>query len=416
MTLWNPVWKVTIGGVEYTDYVLANLTATSGRTNIYEQAQAGYCNLSLYNVTQSAVNININDAVAVELKDSTGAFQPIFGGTVVDVTIGVTSAGSILVNQTIEILALGALSRLQKALTNGVLSKDFDGNQIEAILTDLLINNWNEVPAAITWATYTPATTTWATAENTGLGEIDTPGDYELAARSSSRTDVYSLVSALATSGLGYIYEDALGRISYADASHRTSYLAANGYVEVDAAHAIASGLRITYRAGDVRNSITVKYGATSSSEKSATDPTSIATYGQLAQIITTTLHNASDAEDQADFYLALRANPYPMLTSITFELASPELDDADRDALINIFMGLPLRIYNLPANMSSSAYQGFVEGWQISAGYNQVSVTALLSPLAYSLQAMEWNEVGALEQWNTISGILEWQNAIVVA
>jgi len=39
-----------------------------------------------------------------------------------------------------------------------------------------------------------------------------------------------------------------------------------------------------------------------------------------------------------------------------------------------------------------------------------------LLSPLAYSLQAMEWNEVGALEQWNTISGTLEWQNAIVVA
>jgi hypothetical protein len=416
MTLWNPVWKVTIGGVEYTDYVLANLTATSGRTNIYDQAQAGYCNLSLYNVTQSAVNIDINDAVAIELKDSTGAFVPIFGGSVVDVTIGVTSAGSILVNQTIEILALGALSRLQKALTNGVLSKAFDGTQIKAVLSDLLYNTWSEVPAALTWATYTPATTTWANAENTGLGTIDTPGEYELAARSSSRTDAYSLVAALATSGLGYIYEDAQGRISYADASHRTSYLAANGYIELDAAQAIASGLRITYRAGDVRNSITVKYGATSSSEQSATDPTSIATYGQLAQIITTTLHNSADATAQANFYLALRANPYPMLTSITFELASPELDDTDRDALINIFMGLPLRIYNLPANMAAGAYQGFVEGWQISAGYNQISVTALLSPLSYSLQAQSWDEVSVSEAWNTISGTLEWQNAIIVA
>jgi hypothetical protein len=65
---------------------------------------------------------------------------------------------------------------------------------------------------------------------------------------------------------------------------------------------------------------------------------------------------------------------------------------------------------------MSASAYQGFVEGWQISAGYNQVSVTALLSPLAYSLQAMSWDEVSAAEAWNTISGILEWQNAIIVA
>lgn len=416
MTLWNPVWRVIIGGVEYTDYVLANLTATSGRTNIYEQAQAGYCNLSMYNVTQSQVSIAINDGLTIELKDSTGAFVPIFGGSVVDVTIGVTSAGSVLVNETIEVMALGALSRLQKSLTNGVLSKDFDGNQIQTILSDLLENNWSEVPAAITWATYTPATTTWATAENTGLGEIDTPGDYELAARSSSRTDVYSLVSALATSGLGYIYEDAQGRISYADSTHRTAYLATNGYRELDAAQAIASGLRISFRAGDVRNSITIKYGATSSSEQSATDPASISTYGQLAQIITTTLHNAADATAQANFYLGLRANPYPMLTSITFELASPELDDSDRDALINIFMGLPLRISNLPQNMSSSTYQGFVEGWQFTAGYNQISVTALLSPLAFSLQAMEWREVSALEKWNTISGTLDWSEAIVVA
>jgi hypothetical protein len=78
--------------------------------------------------------------------------------------------------------------------------------------------------------------------------------------------------------------------------------------------------------------------------------------------------------------------------------------------------MGLPLRISNLPQNMSSSTYQGFVEGWQFTAGYNQISVTALLSPLAFSLQAMEWREVSALEQWNTISGTLDWSEAIVVA
>jgi hypothetical protein len=48
-------------------------------------------------------------------------------------------------------------------------------------LEDLLVNNWGEVPAALTWATYTPATQTWADAENTGLGEIDRPGNYELA-------------------------------------------------------------------------------------------------------------------------------------------------------------------------------------------------------------------------------------------
>lgn len=415
MTVFNPIWYVAIDGVEYTNFVLSNLTATSGRSNIYEQAQAGYCTLSLYNVLQSNVDININDSVTIQLKNSAGTFIPIFGGSVVDVTIGVAASGSVGISQQINIIAVGALARLQKALTNGVISKEFDGDQILDVLTDLLVNNWSEVAPSVQWNTYDP-TTTWATAENTGLGEIDTPGTYELAARTSSRIDVYSLVSALATSGLGYIYESATGAISYADSSHRSIYLATYGYTDVSAAQSIATGLQIVTRAGDIRNSVTIKYDATSSSEKSATDPLSISTYGQLASIVTTTLHNAADAQDQADFYLGLRANPYPMLTSITFELTNPEIDDSDRDALISIFMGLPLRIADLPLNMSAGTYLGFVEGWQFSASYNTVSVTALLSPLAFSLQAMQWDEVSIAEQWNTISGSLEWQDAIVVA
>jgi hypothetical protein len=415
MTIFNPIWYVAINGIEYTDFVLANLSATSGRTNVYEQAQAGYCNLSLYNVSQSNVSININDTVTIQLKDSSGTFVPIFGGSVVDVTIGVTAAGSVGISQQITILAVGALARLQKSLTDGILPKEFDGDQILDVLTDLLVNNWSEVAPSVKWNTYDP-TETWANAENTGLGEIDTPGTYELAARTSSRTDVYSLVAGLATSGLGYIYESGTGAISYADSSHRSIYLATNGYTDVSAAEGIAANLEIVTRAGDIRNSVTVKYDATSSSETSADDPLSISKYGQLASIVTTTLHNAADAEDQADFYLALRANPFPMLTSITFELTNPEIDDADRDALISIFMGLPLRIADLPLNMSSGTYLGFVEGWQFSANFNTVSVTALLSPLAFSLQAMQWDEVPIAELWNTISGSLEWQDAIVVA
>jgi len=104
------------------------------------------------------------------------------------------------------------------------------------------------------------------------------------------------------------------------------------------------------------------------------------------------------------------------MMNAITFELTNPELDDADRDAMISIFMGLPLRISNLPLNMSAGTYAGFVEGWTFRAAYNSVSVTALLSPLAYSLQALRWEQVPIAESWNTISGSLEWQDATVVA
>ena len=415
MTVFNPVWRVKIQGVEYTTYTLANLTITSGRNNIYQQAQAGYCNLELLNLTQAIVNININDSVTIELKDSTNVYVPIFGGTVVDFGVEIITAGSVGINQVLKVTALGALSRLPKALTDGTLVQDFDGDQIYHILQDLLLNNWGEVPAALQWQTYDP-TETWANAQNVGLGEIDRPGNYELAQRASDRTDIYSLVSALATSGLGYIYEDASGLISYASSTHRSTYLAINGYTDLTANQALFNGLKIETRAGDVRNDVTLKYNTNSNNEVSAEDINSIDTYGRLAQVISTTVKHQADAQDQADFYLTLRATPKANFTSITYQLTNPELDDADRDSLINVFMGLPLRISDLPPNMASGTFLGFVEGWSFKAAYNEISITLNLSPISYSLQAMKWLDVSIAESWNTISGVLTWETALVVA
>jgi hypothetical protein len=415
MSVFNPIWRVRIGGIEYTNFALANLSITSGRTNIYEQANAGYVNLQLINLDQSIVDIEINDAVSIELQDSTNTFVPIFGGTVVEFDINIAASGVVALNQSVSITALGALSRLPKSLTDGVLVKDFDGDQIYSVLSDLLLNTWNEVPVALQWNTYEP-TTTWANAENLGLGEIDRPGEYELAKRNASTIDVYSLVSALATSGLGYIYENAQGQISYAAALHRSIYLATNGYTDVSAAQAIANSLSIQTRSGDIRNDITLKYKENSTLEVTDSDAASILAYGPLAQIITTTIENQTDAEDQAAFYLGLRSYPQANFRQITFELTNPEIDDSDRDSLINIFMGLPLRITDLPLNMAAGTYLGFVEGWTWRAAYNTVSVTAILSPLAFSLQAMQWQDVAIAEQWNTISGSLNWAEALVVA
>jgi hypothetical protein len=417
MSDWSPVWKVELDGVEYTDAVLANLTIRSGRTNIYEQAQAGYVNLQLLDINQVAIPVAINSTIGVSIKDSTNTFVPIFGGNVVDIGLEVRDVGNTAFTQTYSITALGALSRLPKFIYTDALARDFDGDQIFEVLSAVLFQTWAEVPGALTWATYDPAVT-WAQAGNTGIGDIDRPGNYDLAARGSGTgaIDAYSLVSALATSGLGYIYEDAQGRIGYADSTHRTVYLSANGYVDLDASHARAAGLRIETRVGDVRNAITIKYGANSNNEVSASDPVSISEYGNLAQIITTTLHDAGDASDQADFYLELRANPQPIFSEITFDLTSPKVDDSDRDNLIKVFMGEAIALQNLPLNMNSGTFQGFVEGWSFQASYNQLSVTLLLTPLSYSLQAMRWNDVPITESWASVSPTLEWQYATIVA
>lgn len=411
MSIWTPVWSVTIDGTEYKNVTLSNLSIGSGRTDIYSQAIAGYCNLTMINTNGASITVNVNSSVSVKVNNSSGTPVAIFGGYVTDVIVGVQSGGSIGITQTIQITALGALSRLPKVLTQGVLAKDLDGVQIRTILEQALFAQWNAVPASLYWNAVDP-TLTWANAYNTGLGEVDT-GNYELASRSADTIDIYSLVASLATSGLGYLYENSSGQISYADSSHRSVYLTANGYVDVSANNAFANVLETATRVGDVRNTVTINYN--NGGQASASDTQSIALYGTLAQNIDTTLHNAADATSQANFYLTLRAYPRANFNQISFPLGNPEIDDADRNSLLNVFMGMPVNITDLPVNMGSS-FQGFVEGWQFQAGIKSLTVSLYLTPIEYSLQAFRWQNVPVAETWYTLDPTLIWLDATVVA
>ena len=144
-------------------------------------------------------------------------------------------------------------------------------------------------------------------------------------------------------------------------------------------------------------------------------DPASISLYGLMAQNITTSIEHAADAASQAAFYLSLRAYPQALLESITYQLQNPNIDSADRDSLLGVFMGMPINLDGLPSNMGLN-YQGFVEGWSWQASFNGLAIQLLLSPIAYSLDAFRWNSVPASETWNTISPTLTWLEATVVA
>jgi hypothetical protein len=413
MTAWTPDWAVEVNGLgDITDLVIANLTITSGRSDIYSQPVAGYCRFTILNLNQSATGFDVNDSVVIKVKDSSGVYIPLFGGDVTDIDIEVQT-GEPAITQAITVTALGALAKLPKTLTQGVLSKDFDGDQIYEILSQVLFANWNAVPAALEWVNY-DATTTWENAENSGLGEIDRPGDYELTARSAETTDIYSLVSSLARSGLGYIFEDSSGRIGYADSTHRSQYLADNGYAFVDGGWAYAAGIATSRRLGDLRNEVTITYK--NNAQETASDLASIATYGYQAENILTSIENQADAESQAAFYLEIRAYPQDQFKSITFPMTNSNIPDASRDQAFNIFMGLPLDIEDLPLNIAGGRYQGFVEGWTWTSRFNALDLTVIVSPVAFSLQAFRWNSVPITETWNTISPTLDWNNATIVA
>jgi len=412
MTAYTPAYKVLVDNVEVTDVTIANLVITSGRTDINVQPVAGYCQIQLINFNNSSYNFTVGTGITVEVTNSVGTYIPIFGGFISDFTIAVNQAGDLGYTTIATITALGALSKLPRIIDPGVLSQDFDGDQIYTLLSGYLLGQWNEVPAAQTWATYNP-TETWANAVNIGLGEIDQPGDYELIARSSSNTDLYSLCTAIANSAFGVLYEDANGNIGYADSTHRQDYLANNGYITLDANHANGLGLAATTRAGDIRNNFTIVYDNNGNQSYTATDTESQSLFGVYAEQYTSRIKHTADAEDLADRYIALRAFPYAKFQSITFVLGNPEIDDADRDALINIFLGQPVWIQNLPGNINDGSFQGYIEGWTFRASLNNLSVTFNASPINFSQVAVKWEQVNAAETWNTLNTSLTWLNAI---
>jgi hypothetical protein len=415
MTVFTPDWKLTISGTEYTDITISDITHASGRSDIYSQPNPSFIQITLVALSGQTLPFDLNDSLALEIKNTSGTYIPLFGGNITDVTAEVGATGSIATVVNYTLIAMGTLVSLAKIITNGILSQDEDGDQIYDLLSSVLLGTWNDVPAASTWSGYS-ATETWLQAVNLGLGEIDQPGLYVMENRGSSPDTIYNIASNIANSAFGYLYEDNQGNIGYADADHRQTYLAANGYTEVSANHALAQGIRASIRSGDIRNDIYINYGNNFGSQKTAIDATSIATYGYKGETIQSLIHSAADAQEIADRYITLRAYPYPIFDSITFPITNPEMDNADRDALLGIFMGQPIHITDLPSQIQNGSFEGYVEGWSWSTGFNELFLTINLSPVNFSQVAMRWNTVPVGEAWNTISATIDWANANIIA
>jgi hypothetical protein len=415
MTVWTPEWKLTVAGTEYTNLTISDIIHQAGRDDIYTQPNPSYLQCTIVALAGQTFPFGINDSLSLQVKNSSGSYVNLFGGDITDITVEVGATGSIANVIEYTVLAMGSLVKLAKEIYNGTISQDEDGNQIYDLLSSVLLGAWNDVPAASTWAGYS-ATETWATALNLGLGEIDQPGLYTMENRDASPDTVYNIASLIANSAFGYIYEDNEGNIGYADADHRQTYLIANGYVDLSANHALGSGLRTTTKAADIRNDIFINYGNNFGSQKTATSASSIALYGYKSESINSVIHSAVDAQEVADRYISLRAFPQPIFDSITFPITNPEIDNSDRDNLLNVFMGMPLNIADLPAQISNGEFSGYVEGWRWSTRFNELFLTINLSPVSFSQVAMRWNSVPIGEAWNTLSNTLTWEYATIVA
>ena len=415
MAEFTPDWKLTVGGVDYTNITISDIQHQAGRSDIYQQPLPSYVQVTLSALNNQTLPFDINDSLDLQIKDTSNNYVSLFGGDITDVTVSVGQTGAAATVIQYTLIAMGSLARIAKEIFNDNISQDEDGNQIYDILSSVLLGTWNDVPAASTWATYN-ATETWEDAVNLGLGEIDQPGLYTMSSQSNVTDNIYNVVANIATSAFGYIYEDNAGNIGYADADHRQNYLLTNGYVELDARHALGQGLSTIMRSADVRNNIFINYGNNYNSQVTAIDAASIALYGYKSESINSRVQGAVDAQAIADRYIDQRAYPIPVFQSITFPITNSEIDDADRDDLLAVFIGMPVHIQNLPSQISGGDFEGYVEGWSWSTRFNELFLTINLSPVAFSQVAMRWNTTPITEAWNTLSTTLTWEYATIVA
>ena len=82
---------------------------------------------------------------------------------------------------------------------------------------------------------------------------------------------------------------------------------------------------------------------------------------------------------------------------------------DADRDLLIETFMGMPIRIAGLPTAIKNTTYSGFVEGWQLVFNQYQANITLTTTDAAYSLPPTRWQDVSASLIWSAVGATVTW-------
>ena len=406
---WLPEWRVTVGDDVYT--TVTSVSYASGRLDIDRQCTAGYCRVEIINTDNSPFTINVTEPILLELKNSSGTYVTVFGGEVSDFNIGVRSPEETGYITTGTILGIGSLARLTKAIYNTALAEGLDGAQIAAILGAALNLTWAEVTPTVTWDTY-PADVTWANAESY-IGTIDS-GFYTmiaLAANASAKSQ--SLADQIANSALGQLSEGKNGNVNYDDADHRSNYLAANGFTNLDGAYASPSSITSTTQTGRIRNSLIYRYATGYGSTYSTSDTDSIASYGLFERSFDSNIKNLADITDIASRELKLRATPKASLGAITFRLDNPDMPDAMRNDLIGVFFGEPVLISNLPSNLLGGQFDGFVENVALRATPSFTEITLYISATDFSLSTTQWETVlPASLIWTGVNGTLTWTNA----
>jgi hypothetical protein len=406
---WSPNPRVTIGGTDFTDHAIGQVSVTKGRRTVYERPNAGYATAELID-TAGIPTFRVGDTFVVaidradwlwaELEETWAALgdtwadisdpiyvsQPIFTGTLSDFTSSAIPArdGAIVTHQ---LQAVGPLSVLNRrtVYTAGRLAEN-DGERV--------LNTLN-------------------TALGTALvdASVIDDGVFDLAAIPSEDAGYNALQIAqdAGFSGEGLLYETADGFIGYADANSRLAN-EREKTVLIPFGVLSAEGLSASQQVSNITNAVTVEYASGAVFEE---DTTSIATFGRYETELRTDLVDLSNAEKRATKFLESHSVPSYVFDRLNFPLFG--VPDVLRNDLLELRPSLAVTVSDVPSNLGFTQFRGFVEGFTLTATPFDADLTFIVSDRRLSIGAIRWQQVVDTIRWTDVDPTLTWADAIEV-
>ncbi|NCX55764.1 MAG: hypothetical protein EBW87_00985 [Burkholderiaceae bacterium] len=379
--------QLLIGSQDVTNRsLIKSVTVTNGRSSVTTQPQPANFSVELspdIDVYSYFGGVEIGDVIDWYLDDPyTGGMVRVFHGEITDVNVRLDSWGLGQGIRTYAITALGlSAPLLRQNIDSAGFIKQYAGTRIYNCLV-------NEV--SIDGGTY-------------DVSGIETPAVYEIAAINQGYVPALELAQEAADSAMGVLFEDHIdGIMRYQSYTTR----ATNPVITLTPNDVLASSLVVNKTTTEIANSVTVSYGASGTRGNTYTDPYSPAIYGQKDAVKDTTLHNATDANTQAQIYLAARKQPLYQLQSISIDSAA--VSASLKHDLLNAKIGT---IIDIPDSLipEVGAFKGFIEQITWSSDRGHDTVTFVLSNYGQMYPFTMWSDVANTITWQT------WQTATTV-
>lgn len=376
---WSPNATVTVNGVSYTDKSLAGVQVSYGRTNIWEQPRAGYAVVNILNTTNSDYGFQPRQEIVITVQNSSGTPVTIFTGKLTQINNRMARVGSTLNVAVQQLTAVSPLAEMSRIVSGANYVKQYDDVRLNAILT----------------------------ASGVDIDVVDSPGVYEFQAYNNGYVDTYTLASKYAQMAFGYIYDTPSGKVGYANESRRFIDVRDNGYFNIPKSYILGADVNSSKTDINLLNDIVLSYK--SNATVTSQDLTSQSEYGLAAGTVSTELEQGTEAQYQADRYIVLRSTPRTNIGQFSIPLDADFISNTNRNTLLNIYMGKPIQVDNLPMAIKNETYKAFVEGWNWQIYRNTCQLTVTTTDSTLSIIPPRWQDVSATLKWSDVSPTLQW-------